>query len=109
MSSLQHETFAGNLSKVRALPPHKKQLSGVPNVGVTLGNPVLSLEMMLRMMAFTYLPGFVTLVFRGMPTVWNMHLIVSWMAQDLVATLPSPTNGVLYLFGWCAMGLSGMR
>jgi hypothetical protein len=104
--------------------------------------------MMLRMMmAFTYLPGFVTLVFRGMPTVWrgrhrlllcwlvfmqavsprrktleemarwtptaitawrfgrllkaaywNMHLIVSWMAQDLVAALPSPTNGVLYLF-----------
>ena len=30
------------------------------------------LEMALRMlMAFTYLPGFVTLVFRGMPTVWR--------------------------------------
>ena len=23
------------------------------------------------LMAFTYLPGFVTLVFRGMPTVWR--------------------------------------
>ena len=28
-----------------------------------------------------------------------MHLIVSWLAQDLLATLPPPTNGVLYLFG----------
>ena len=100
------------------------------------------------LMAFTYLPGFVTLVFRGMPTVWrgrhrllfcwlvfmqavhpgrrtleemarwtpaaitawrfgrllkatywNVHLIVSWLAQALIATLPPPTNGVLYLFG----------
>jgi hypothetical protein len=100
------------------------------------------------MIAFTYLPGFVTGVFRGMPivwrgrhrlilcwlifmqavhpgrhtleemarwtpatvtawrfgrllkaTYWNVHLIVSWLAQDLVATLPPPTNGVLYLFG----------
>ena len=44
------------------------------HVGVTLGNPVLSLEMMLRMMmAFTYLPGFVTVVFRGMgfPQLWS--------------------------------------
>jgi len=105
--------------------------------------------MALRMlMAFTYLPGFVTLVFRGMPTVWrgrhrlifcwlvfmqaahpgrhtleemarwtpasitawrfgrllkaaywNVHLLVSWLAQDLVATLPAPANGILYLFG----------
>jgi hypothetical protein len=105
--------------------------------------------MALRMlMAFTYLPGFVTLVFRGMPTVWrgrhrlifcwlvfmqavhpgrhtleemarwtpaaitawrwgrllkaaywNVHLIVSWLAQDLLATLPAPTNGILHLFG----------
>jgi hypothetical protein len=105
--------------------------------------------MALRMlMTFTYLPGFVTLVFRGMPTVWrgrhrlifcwlifmqavhpgrhtleemarwtpatitawrfgrllkaaywNVHLLVSWWAQDLLATLPPPTNGVLYLFG----------
>jgi Transposase DDE domain len=105
--------------------------------------------MALRMlMAFTYLPAFVTLVFRGMPTVWrgrhrlifcwlvfmqavhpgrhtleemarwtpasitawrfgrllkaaywNVHLIVGWLAQDLVTTLPAPTNGVLYLFG----------
>jgi Transposase DDE domain len=100
------------------------------------------------MMAFTYLPGFVTMVFRGMPTVWrgrhrlllcwlifmqavhpgrktleemakwtpttitawrfgrllkaaywNVHLLVSWLAQDLFATLPPPTNGILYLFG----------
>jgi hypothetical protein len=100
------------------------------------------------MIAFTYLPGFVTLVFRGMPTVWrgrhrlllcwlifmqavhpgrhtleemarwtpatitawrlgrllkatywNVHLIVHWLAQDLLATLPPPSNGVLYLFG----------
>lgn len=100
------------------------------------------------MMAFTYLPGFVTLVFRGMPTVWrgrhrlifcwlvfmqavhpgrhtleemarwtpatitawrfgrllkaaywNVHLLVHWFAQDLMATLPPPPNGVLYLFG----------
>ena len=105
--------------------------------------------MVLRMlMAFTYLPGFVILVFRGMPTVWrgrhrlifcwlvfmqavhpgrhtleemarwtpaaitawrfgrllkaaywNVHLIVSWLAQDLMATLPAPANGILYLFG----------
>jgi Transposase DDE domain len=105
--------------------------------------------MALRMlMAFTSLPGFVTLVFRGMPTgwrgrhrlifcwlvfmqavhpgrhtleemarwtpasitawrfgrwlkaaYWNVHLLVSWLAQDLVATLPAPANGILYLFG----------
>ena len=91
------------------------------------------------LIAFTYLPGFVTLVFRGMPTVWrgrhrlifcwlifmqavspgrktleemarwtpatitawrfgrllkaaywNVHLLVSWLAQDLLATLPPP-------------------
>ena len=100
------------------------------------------------MMAFTYLPGFVTMVFRGMPTVWrgrhrlllcwlvfmqavhpgrktleemaqwtpaainawrfgrllkaaywNVHLLVSWLGQDLLTTLPPPTNGLLYLFG----------
>ncbi len=100
------------------------------------------------LMAFTYLPGFVTRVFRGMPTVWrgrhrlifcwlvfmqavhpgrhtleemarwtpasitawrfgrllkatywNLHLIVHWLAQDLLAILPPPTHGVLYLFG----------
>jgi Transposase DDE domain len=100
------------------------------------------------MMAFTYLPGFVTIVFHGMPTVWrgrhrlilcwlvfmqavhpgrktleemarwtpatitawrfgrllkaaywNVHLLVSWLVQELLATLPPPTNGVLYLFG----------
>jgi Transposase DDE domain len=100
------------------------------------------------LMAFTYLPGFVTLVFRGMPTVWrgrhrlifcwlifmqavspgrktleemarwtpttitawrlgrllkaaswNVHLLVSWLAQDLLTTLPAPANGILSLFG----------
>src|SRR4030095_12409467 len=100
------------------------------------------------LIAFTYLPGFVTMVFRGMPTVWrgrhrlifcwlifippvhpggktlekmsrwtpttitawrfgrllkagywNVHLLVSWLAQDLMATLPAPANGILYLFG----------
>ena len=100
------------------------------------------------LIAFTYLPGFVTLIFRGMPTVWrgrhrlifcwlifmqavhpgrktlaemakwtpatitawrfgrllkatywNVHLLVSWLAQDLMATLPPPSNGVLYLCG----------
>jgi hypothetical protein len=100
------------------------------------------------LIAFTSLPGFVTLVFRSMPTVWrgrhrlifcwlifmqavspgrktlaemarwtpatltagrfgrvlkaaywNVHLLVSWLAQDLVATLPAPANGILYLFG----------
>ena len=29
----------------------------------------------------------------------NVHLLVSWLAQDLVATLPAPANGILYLFG----------
>ena len=103
------------------------------------------------MMAFTYLPCLVTMVFRGMPTVWrgrhrlilcwlvfmqavhpgrktlaemakwtpaaitawrfgrllkatywNVHLLVSWLAQDLMATLPPPAKGVLYLFGDCS-------
>src|SRR5712691_4226092 len=101
------------------------------------------------LIAFTYLPGFVTMVFRGMPTVWrgrhrliccwlifmqavhpgqktleemarwtpatltawrfgrlltaaywNVHLLVSWLVQDLLATLPPPANGVLYLLNW---------
>ena len=99
------------------------------------------------LIAFTYLPGFVTMVLHGMPTVWrgrhrlifcwlifmqavlpgrspgrdgpvdpasitawrfgrllkagywNVHLLVSWLAQDLLATLPAPANGILYLFG----------
>jgi hypothetical protein len=100
------------------------------------------------LIAYTYLPGFVTMVFRGMPTVWrgrhrlifcwlifmqavspgrktleemarwtpatitawrfgrllkaaywNVHLLVSWLAQDLVAALPAPANGILSLFG----------
>jgi hypothetical protein len=32
-------------------------------------------------------------------TYWHVHLLVSWLAQDLVATLPAPANGILYLFG----------
>ena len=100
------------------------------------------------LIAFTFLPGFVTMVFRGMPTVWrgrhrlifcwlifmqavfpgrktlaemarwtpatltawrfgrllkaaywNVHLLVSWLAQDLLTTLPAPANGILHLFG----------
>jgi hypothetical protein len=107
------------------------------------------MEMALFMLiAFTYLPGFVAVVFRGMPGVWrhrprlrlcwlvfmpavypgrktldemarwrpatltawrlgrllkaaygNVPLLVRWLAQDLLATLPPPTKGVLYLFG----------
>ena len=107
------------------------------------------MERALRMMmAFPSLPGFVTLVFRGMPTVWrgrhrlifcwlifmqavhpgrhtleemarwtpaaitawrfgrlrkagygNVHLIVSWLAQARIVTLPAPANGILYLCG----------
>ena len=30
---------------------------------------------------------------------WNVHLLVSWLAQECLATLPPPTNGILYLFG----------
>jgi hypothetical protein len=107
------------------------------------------LEMALPMLlAFTSLPGFVTLVFRSMPTVWrgrhrlilcwlvfmqavhpgrhtleemarwtpaamtawrfgrlrnaaywHIHLLVSWLAQDLMAALPAPANGIVHLFG----------
>jgi hypothetical protein len=32
-------------------------------------------------------------------TYWNVHLLVGWLAQDLVATLPPPPHGILYLFG----------
>ncbi len=32
-------------------------------------------------------------------TYWNVHLLVSWMAQDLIAALPPPTNSILYLIG----------
>ena len=32
-------------------------------------------------------------------TYWNVHLLVHWLAQELLATLPAPRNGVLYLFG----------
>jgi hypothetical protein len=32
-------------------------------------------------------------------TYWNVHLIVEWMAQDVISTLPAPPDGILYLFG----------
>ena len=100
------------------------------------------------MIAFTYLPAFVTASFQRMPgvwkshhrlmlcwlifmqalypgrktlqemarwtpttvtawrfarvlkaTYWNVHLLVTWMAQDLLATLPPPSNRILYLIG----------
>jgi hypothetical protein len=100
------------------------------------------------LIVFTSLPGFVRMVFRGMPTVWRgrhrlifcwlifmqavspgrktlaemarwtpatitawrfgrllkaaywtVHLLVHWLAQELVSTLPAPANGILYLFG----------
>jgi hypothetical protein len=100
------------------------------------------------MMAFTSLPAFVTVVFRGMPTVrrgrhrlllcwllfmqavspgrkplaararwtpatitawrfgrrlkalsWTVHLLVNWVAQAFLATLPPPPHGVLSLCG----------
>src|SRR5215216_5178959 len=116
-----------------------------------------SLERSLPMLiAYTYLPGCVTMVFRGMPTVWrgrhrlifcwlifmqavspgrktlaemarwtpatltawrfgrllkaaswNVHLLVSWLAQDLVATLPAPANGILYSLAMAAMPTNG--
>ena len=103
---------------------------------------------LLMMMAFTYLPAFVTAYFQDMPgvwkshhrlmlcwlifmqavhpgrktlqemarwtplsitswrfsrllkaTYWNVHLLVSWMAQDLIAALPPPSNRIIYLIG----------
>jgi hypothetical protein len=30
---------------------------------------------------------------------WNVPLLVNWLAQEYLATLPPPTNGILYLFG----------
>ncbi len=103
---------------------------------------------LLMMIAFTYLPAFVTVYFQGMPgvwkshhrlmlcwlifmqalypgrktlqemsrwtpgsvtawrfsrllkaTYWNVHLLMSWMAQDLIATRPPPTHRILYLIG----------
>lgn len=100
------------------------------------------------MIAFTYLPAFVSAYFRGLPgvwkshhrlmlcwlifmqalypgrktlqemarwtpttitawrfarllkaTYWNVHLLVTWMAQDLLSALPPPTNRIIYLIG----------
>ena len=101
------------------------------------------------MIAFTYLPGFVTLVFRSMPTVWrgrhrlllcwlifmhavapgrktleelarwtpstitawrfgrllkaaywNVHLLVTWLAQEGLATLPHPPTACCICWRW---------
>jgi hypothetical protein len=30
---------------------------------------------------------------------WNVHLLVSWLAQDLLATLPAPANGIVSRLG----------
>ena len=30
---------------------------------------------------------------------WNVHLLVSWLAQELVTPLPPPAHGLLSLFG----------
>jgi DDE family transposase len=103
---------------------------------------------LLMMIAFTYLPAFVSAYFQDMPgvwkshhrlmlcwlifmqaiypgrntlqetarwtpaaitawrfarllkaTYWNVHLLVTWMAQDLLASLPPPTNRIIYLIG----------
>src|SRR5438477_11364859 len=124
---------------------------GVKATGARPSVALVSLPPLARalhmLIAFTSLPGFVTMVFRGMPTVWrgrhrlifcwlicmqavspgrktlaemarwtpatltawrfgrllkatywNVHLLVRWLAQDLVATMPAPANGILYLF-----------
>jgi hypothetical protein len=32
-------------------------------------------------------------------TYGNVHLIIMWLAYEIMATLPPPKNGILYLFG----------
>src|ERR687895_1538321 len=100
------------------------------------------------MLMLTYLPAFITLVFRDMPGVWksqhrlmlcwvvvmqalypgrktledlsrwspaavtswrlrrllkagywSIHVLVEWLANDVIATLPPPENGVLFEIG----------
>ena len=100
------------------------------------------------MIMLTYLPAFITLVFRGMPGVWksqhrlmlcwvivmqalypgrktleeltrwspaavtswrlrrllkagywSIHVLVEWLANDVIASLPAPENGVLFEIG----------
>jgi hypothetical protein len=100
------------------------------------------------MLMLTYLPAFITLVFRDMPGVWksqhrlmlcwvvvmqalypgrktleelsrwspaavtswrlrrllkasywSIHVLVAWLANDVIATLPPPENGVLFEIG----------
>ena len=100
------------------------------------------------MIMLTYLPAFITIVFRGMPGVWksqhrlmlcwvivmqalypgrktleeltrwspaavtswrlrrllkagywSIHVLVEWLANDVIASLPAPENGVLFEIG----------
>ena len=100
------------------------------------------------MLMLTYLPAFITMVFRGMPGVWksqhrlmlcwiivmqalylgrktleeltrwsptavtswrlrrllkaaywSSHVRVAWLANDVIATLPPPENGILFEMG----------
>jgi hypothetical protein len=100
------------------------------------------------MLILTYLPAFMTIVFRGMPGVWkgqhrlvlcwlivmqavypgrktlhelarwsprhithwrlrrllkasywSIHLIVEWLAHDVIATLPPPDDGMIFVIG----------
>ena len=100
------------------------------------------------MLKLTYLPAFITIVFRGMPGVWksqhrlllcwlimmqavypgrkmlqelarwspqaviewrlrhllkasywSIHIIVEWLAQDVMAQLPPPDDGIIYVIG----------
>jgi hypothetical protein len=100
------------------------------------------------MIILTYLPAFITTVFRGMPGVWkhqhrlllcwlivlqavypgrktleelhrwspaaitawrfrrllkaaywNVHLLIAWLADDVINALPAPADGILYVIG----------
>ena len=50
------------------------------------------------LIAFTYLPGFVTLVFRGMPTVWRgrHRLIFCWLIFMQAVTASITASATLY-------------
>jgi hypothetical protein len=48
---------------------------------------------LLMLIAFTYLPGFVTLVFRGMPTVWRgRHRLLYREEYPLNGVVASPAQ-----------------
>ena len=54
------------------------------------------------LIAFTYLPGFVTLVFRGMPTVWRgrHRLIFCWLIFMQAVSPGRKTLEEMPLTGW---------